>query len=55
MPQMKSIYRPRHETPRRGVLTVVATAMGLSRERGQVMSVLDVLAPIEVEEMRDEA
>ncbi|WP_172193424.1 hypothetical protein [Actinomyces faecalis] len=51
MPRVKSIYVPRHRAPRRGVLSVVATALGLARGRGQVVSVLDVLVPSEVEEV----
>lgn len=47
MPQMKSIYLPRHRAPRRGVLAVVATALGLAREPGRPVSILDVLEPVE--------
>ncbi|WP_172121288.1 hypothetical protein [Actinomyces faecalis] len=54
MPRMKSIYVPRHRAPRRGLWDVVATALGLARERGQVVSVLDVLVPDEGMEVRDE-
>lgn len=48
----RSSYRPRHRAASRGVLAVVATALGLTREPGRVLSILDVLAR---EEACDEA
>ncbi len=48
----RSSYRPRHAAARRGLVAVVATALGLTREPGRVLSILDVLAR---EEACDEA
>lgn len=48
----RSSYRPRHRAESRGVLAVVATALGLAREPGRRVSILEVLAH---EEVRDEA
>ncbi len=44
----RSSYRPRHAAARRGLVAVVATALGLAREPGRVLSILDVLAREEV-------
>lgn len=48
----RSSYRPRHAAARRGLVAVVATALGLAREPGRRVSILEVLAH---EEVRDEA
>lgn len=49
---MRARYLPRHRAASRGLVAVVATALGLAREQGRVLSILDVLAR---EEARDEA
>lgn len=49
---MPRCYVPRHRAESRGVLAVVATALGLAREPGRRVSILEVLAH---EEVRDEA
>ena len=41
-------YVPRHQARRKGVVAVVARALGLAREPGRVWSVLDVLESGEV-------